>query len=71
MQAAGFDEVSLGGADRIATNTAGADLASPTPLDGVIKPDHHRGITWHKGFDQQHQRPATTRGGHCARLRMR
>src|SRR5215471_4302977 len=51
-QTAGFDEMTLGGADRIAINAAGADLWSPTPLDGVIKPDHNRGITGYKSFDQ-------------------
>jgi hypothetical protein len=51
-QAAGFDEVPLGGADWIAIDAAGADLRSPAPLDGVIEPDHDRGAGRHKGFDQ-------------------
>jgi hypothetical protein len=60
-QAAGFDEVSLGGADRIAIDAAGADLGSPAPLDGVIEPDHDRRAGRHEGFDQQDQQPARHR----------
>jgi hypothetical protein len=54
-QAAGFDEVTFGRADRIAIDAAGADLGSPAPFDGVIKSDHHWGARRHKGFYQQDQ----------------
>src|SRR6202051_3166038 len=48
-------EVSLGRADRIAIDAAGADLGSPAPFDGVIKSDHHWGARRHQGFYQQDQ----------------
>jgi Type III restriction enzyme, res subunit len=54
-QAAGFDEVPLGRADRIAIDAAGADLGSPAPFDGVIKSDHHWGARRHQSFYQQDQ----------------
>ena len=62
-QAAGFDEVSLGRADRIAIDAAGADVGSPTPLDGIVEPDHHRRAGRHEGLDQQEQQPARHRPG--------
>src|SRR5262249_41062384 len=54
-QAAGFDEVSLGGADRIAIDAASADLGAPAPFDGVIEPDHHRSAGRHQGPYQQNK----------------
>ena len=57
-QAAGFDEVSLGGADRIAINAAGADLGSPAPFDGVVEADYDRGVRRHESFYQQDQQLA-------------
>ncbi len=67
-QAAGFDEVPLGGADRIAIDAAGADLGSPAPLDGVINADHDRPVLRYEHLDQQDQqlaRPGAGRPG-CA-----
>jgi hypothetical protein len=60
-QAAGFDEATFGGTNRIAIDAAGADLGSPTPLDGVINPDHHRGSGGYEGLDQQEQQSARDR----------
>jgi hypothetical protein len=40
-QAAGLDEVSLGGSDWITVDAARADLVSPAPLDGVVDANHH------------------------------
>ena len=62
-QAAGFDEMSLGGADRIAIDAAGTDLGSPAPLNGVVDPDHDRRAGRHKGLDQQDQQPPRHRPG--------
>ena len=47
--------MSLGRADRIAIDAAGADVGSPTPLDGIVEPDHHRRAGRHEGLDQQEQ----------------
>ena len=60
-QTAGFDEVTVGGTNRIVIDAAGADLGSPTPLDGVIKRDHHRGSGGYEGLDQQEQQSARDR----------
>lgn len=57
-QAAGFDEVPLGGAHRIAIDAAGADLGSLAPLNGVIEPDHHRLAGRHEDLDLQEQQVA-------------
>ena len=71
-QAAGFDEVSLGRADRVAIDTAGADLGSPTPFNGDIKPDHDRGAGRHQGLYQHDQQLARhSSADHAARLRIR
>src|SRR6516225_12277296 len=51
-QTAGFDEMPLGGADRIAINAAGADLWSPASLDRVIKPDDDRSTGRDEGLYQ-------------------
>ena len=67
-QTAGFDEVALGGADRIAIDATGLDLGPPAPLDGVVKPDHDRGAGRHQSVDQQQQQMVRRgpRQPHCA-----
>jgi len=63
-QAAGFDEVTFGRADRIAIDAAGADLGSPAPFDGVIKSRSPLGRPTAQRLYQQDQqltrRPGTT-----------
>ncbi len=54
-QTAGFDEVSLGGANGIAVDAAGPDLGSPPSLDRIVETDHHRRIRLHEGGDEQAQ----------------
>jgi hypothetical protein len=43
-QAAGFDEVSVRGADRVTIDAAGSDFRSPAPLDCIIDANHHGGV---------------------------
>ena len=60
-QATGLDEVSLGGADRVTIDAAGADLVPPAPLDGVVDANDHGGIGAEEAGDQQAQQPACDR----------
>ena len=60
-QAAGLDEVSLGGTNRIAVDAACVDLMSPAPLDGIVDANHHRGVCADEGSDQQAEQPASHR----------
>jgi len=42
LGSAGFDEMPVRGADRIAIDAARGNLMPPTALDGVVETDHHR-----------------------------
>ena len=57
-QAAGLHKVSLGGADGITVDAAGADLVPPAPLDRVVDANHHGGVRADEAGDQQAQQPA-------------
>lgn len=71
-QTAGFDEVPLGGAHRVAIDAAGADLGSPRRSMVSSSPDHHWLAGRHEDLDQQHQQQAACRvDDHAARLRTR
>jgi hypothetical protein len=48
-QSAGYDDMSLGGADWIAIDAVGADLGSPAPLNGVVGSDPDWRTGWHEG----------------------
>ena len=56
-QPAGFDEVAVRGACRVAVDSTRLDLAAPSSFEGVIKTDDD-GAIGNKGADQQPQQAA-------------
>src|SRR3954464_8479073 len=54
-QAAGFDEVAVAGANRVAVDPARLDLGAPTPLDRIVKANHNRPRRGQHGDEQQQQ----------------
>lgn len=54
-QAAGLDEESFRGANRVAIDAAGADLLAPAPLDGVVEANDDRGTSRHEDADEHSQ----------------
>ena len=56
-QAAGLDEVPLGGADRIAIDAACLDTRAPATLDGVVNPDHHFAVRQQSFYYIEQQPP--------------
>ena len=55
-QAAGLDEVALGGSDRVTIDAARVDTRAPAALDGVVNADHHLAV-WQQSFDYIEQQP--------------